>query len=588
MKPSAPLHFNALPLATRQSLTESLAQRGPCPALLVNRANHFQNLGHGLTGVVAGLGTLVGLLAPGAGELSPDGFLYHPGRLLGYGLGVGMLAWGALGFLRELNAHRQRQACAAPDGIYVFPGRILEVEDGWIRSRDLAGLTGLKVTDHRTNGLHTHTSFVFEFGPNLDDPRVKLRFGKRWEAAEALQAWEVGRLAYLTRLEAGMEVDDLDPLAGVDLGQGSEPRAVRPLEGPSVPEPMPPLLRPTRRRGLRLNLALAGAALLAGLLIWGGDSALGDLRAFQQVRQQDQSAAYRLYADQGLLHRGEVATRLLPAALLREALASGKVQPLRAFIREFPTFAGTAQARQALDATFDQAQSRWLQAATVDPQAKAGLLALFQAMRQPGHDPIPVRFTRPETKVLEAMDQALGGELVSPAGQALAILDRSTKAPLEAVAPHFKPDAWARHEEALVRAFAGAFEQVLGADLISLERREASPSLPCLRIDIRIEPTDRRFEGSHGRLTYVGLRFTFEVRLDLPGQPEALHLPLKVEPGETFHVAYSRKTQGGAVSTFQGQPTGSEVYGAMTREAIEAAGKAFGKGLMGHEGRDSR
>lgn len=571
--PSPTIHFNTLPLSARQHLTEALAERGPCPALMAKRVSHLQQTGTGLGGVVAGLGMLVGLLATSAGELSPEGHLYDGWRLLGYGMGFALLAGGALALVREIRAHRARHGCAAPDGTYVFPGRILDLRDGWITSQDLAALIRLEITNHSTNGLHTHTSFDFRFGEELGDPRVKLHYGKQWEAAEALQRWEAGRKAFLARVAGGESVGDLDPLAGVDLGSGMEPKPAARLEGPRVPDPMPPLFRPLARRGLRLNLALAGGAVACGLLVWGVDSAVGDARVFRALRYQDQASAYRLYAERGLLHRGEVRNRLLPAALLREALNSGKVQPLRAFLREFPTYPDVPQARQALNVLFDQAQARWqAQTEGIPPKAWVCLVALLQVMRQPEHEAIRVVFARPEAKALETLDQTLGAVRTTPAEHMFATLNRDTPAPVEALALHFTPEACAQRENELVGQLQAGFAKVFQGDLLVLEKGEPGHG-PCLRIDYRIDPTETRFSGSGGRVQYVGIRFTFEVRIDLPGQPEAYRFPLVVEPTDQFNVAYTRKAPAGTPTSFLKIPTGGEVYDAMATRALEQVGE---------------
>jgi hypothetical protein len=565
MTASPAFHFNTLPLPTRQRLADILAGRGPCPLLMAQRVSHLQRTGTGLGGVVAGLAVVAGLLGTRGGELGAEAPLYDGWRLLGYGAGLVLLAGGALALAREIRAHRHRHACAAPDGTYVFPGRILDIRDGWITSRDLAALTRLAITDHSTNGLHTHTSFDFRFGEAFGAPWVQLRFGQRRDAAAALALWEAGREAFLTRVKTGKPTDDLDPFAGVPQGLGGLDIPI----GPWVPEPMSPLLRPVAWRGLRLNLALMGMAATCGLLAWGIDSLTADAQAFREARRQDAPAGYRRYAERGLLHTAEVRSRYLPAALLREALASSQVQPLRAFLREFPAFQGAGKARLALDTLFDRAQARWLESGKdAEPKAVACLKALIQIMRQSEPEAVRVVFGRPEAKALEAMDQTLGAVRTTPTQHLLAALDRNAKRPVEALAPHFTPEACAQREDELVRQLQAGFTKVFQADLLMLKKGEAGQG-PCLRIDYRIDPTDSRFSRSGSGVRYMGIRLTFDVRVELPGQAQALRFPLVVEPMDVFKVAYTRTTPARTPWSILKVPTGGEVYGAMASRALE-------------------
>ena len=201
-------------------------------------------------------------------------------------------------------------------------------------------------------------------------------------------------------------------------------------------------------------------------------------------------------------------------------------------------------------------------------------------MRQPEHSAIRVVFSRPDAHALDAMDQQLGAVVTTPAAHLLAAVDPDTKRPVEALAPCFTPEACAQREDELVRRLQEGFGKVFQSDLLVLEKGEANQE-PCLRIDYRIDPTDTRFSRSSTGVQYVGIRFSFDVRIGLPGQPEALRFPLVVEPADTFKVAYTRKAPAGTLSPFQEVPTGGEVYDAMASRALEQVAEKVRQVFLG-------
>lgn len=159
----------------------------------------------------------------------------------------------------------------------------------------------------------------------------------------------------------------------------------------------------------------------------------------------------------------------------------------------------------------------------------------------------------------------------------LAALDTRSKPPVEALAPHFTPEVCAELETELLRHFQEGFSKVFQGDLLALERGEAGAG-PALRVACRIESTDTVYARSIRSVQYPGLRFRFDLTVDLPSQPEALQFPIAVDSPDNFDIAYTRKAASSATPATE-PPTGAAIYRAMASRTLEQVGEAVRKAL---------
>jgi hypothetical protein len=251
------------------------------------------------------------------------------------------------GVLRALGVRAEHNASPFKRGVYMFPVGLIDARTPTLRLYPIEELAGVLGPDVRGLTLDFGgTSFAFPVA----------------DAAAAENAREEITRAQGAIGEAGAARESVRPkaLAALDPLQGY----ANPLTSSSA------MVRTVPPWATFAGAIAALAGVLLGASLWMIRNAKSDDAMFAQVVTANDSAGYRAYLERGTRHAAEVASVLLPRALLAEAVKVGTVDAIGQFIEGHPEPSVAKEATAALRAAL---------LAELDEAKKVGTLAALDA-----------------------------------------------------------------------------------------------------------------------------------------------------------------------------------------------------------------
>jgi hypothetical protein len=538
------VHFNALPLEVRATLSDSFNGSGkPAPIL-----SSPQSLGWAIGGwgtlAACGLATVIFLfqwdLGRTYGDLLHQGWpflLVYAGAFACVGLGIGMIAKAAF----------TARALPWPPGVYLYATGVIDARTAALGIHPMADVLSINATHHHTNGVYTHTEIAFSF------PGVAHSFTVRGqEAAE----WTLQHLRTSSKAVANAARDgdigpivDHDPLfqARISDGWDALPAAAPiPREGLGASDlPMPVARAP---------LALAVLFAAVGVPVWVVRDLISDQSAWDYAAAEDTEDGWQSYVWNGGRHVDD-AKQMAADAAFRHAETVGAV---RRFLREYPEATQVPGAQAKLHALFGASRADFLTKAADDPEAVAFMGALLSWLET--HDePVAVRFLPPTTTALDLVDQILAAEYGTD----------STYIP---IAPHFAEGVVSSRQTQIVERLKTGFATVFPNDVLPLALGDALTSIddlpadrPVIAVAYDVGPSAQVFVDDEAHKTYAGINVHFEVHMVAPGAAGPFEFGLDVEPPDHFSVTTT--TWGDLPSM---GPSDGEVYDQMAYNAYEA------------------
>jgi len=530
--------FNALDPELRAALAASLRGKTP-PLPYYRRKRHAAS---------PWLLLLLGGIAAGAATLIWDGRDNHYGTrdfLLLTGA-AGAIALGLLGLARCLAL---RRALPYPEGEFLFAGDILEVRRDRIRCWDLRQAHSARLMHHRSQGLYQFSTLEYHFNERVFCFRLRGVRAAETTAERHLQGQAALRTAQLTgdaRTQA-----TLDPLREVRVAGAWEEAGHRPklrgrhLKDRTLARPV----RPPLDSGLQVAVTGVICGLVAGTFVFYQARAGHDRELFAAARARGTVESLESYLKVGRRHLAE-ARALLPEAALRQAVAAGSVGALREVLRDYSGHPVTADAKAAIRDLYSRALAALTQHAK--PECVLFLTRLLAWLEAAESPEIAVTFLPPGTTELTNLETGLKE------------LDGFVKLPGRS----FTPEACRSRESSIVHELQYGFNSIVEKDIIRLRHLgdggdSADRPLTAPRIEIRyqVRPSGSLyvqkdpaggFPGLRGladpgrglpTLTgsdrFAGVKFSFSIKLSVPGDDKPWLIPLEVSPAEEFTVRSS-------------------------------------------------
>lgn len=554
------VHFNVLPYDVRTRLIRVLSGAEPRTFMLAFDQDSTGTRVSFLIVALLALGALYAVLARDFGVLG-GGSRSAVAGLVG---GIVLIFVALAAIARSLASRLWRAHCPIDRGRYLMPLDLVDASrlpmlDIFVWSE----LTNVRIlAPPQANRMN----LVFEFAggvrqsipvTNLDHARdiVKRIEEARQQVRDAIAKRDPVRLAALdpfTELRQNGRVVTGDSTV---LDSGDGPYSYR--------TPSMWLARPA--------LIAAVIAVPIGYACWYGRNLLNDEAIFSAARKADVESAYESYLSEGSRHAALVRSDLMPRAALPAAQKNATVTALRAFLQKYPNSVVDAEARESLHRVFAGAREAYAKSASDDPATRVFVSRLLDASEKSGSSTVLVRFSPPATADLKAMDASKMRvpDPLNPFGFATVSV-----AP---VAPHFTAEANRKRETAIVTALGRAFARVFPADVVSLAYATGpEPASPAATVSVRysISPSGATYtsENIFSRSSaYIGVQFSFDVLMTIPGAAETLRNTLTVKPPKKFTVSHAAP-----VGTLE-SPSDSNVYDTMALRAFDELVQALQK-----------
>jgi hypothetical protein len=318
-----------LPRASRELLSARLTDRGVSGAIASSGPpRESRRLAFG--GLIAAI-LVVSLAADdGLGDASSANVMQPRWMAIVYFGALVAIALSVRSLVRTLS---DEGWAPLPLGRHLLPLDLVDVRPGTITIRPFGEARDVRVDEA------AHRVRIFYADSTLEELVATPQGRAKKEASLWVRVLDAQH-ALEEATHAGRAKDDpFDALRGEEGFTDSwRARAVAP-----APLPKPPS-RAT------LPIALAACATL-GFFLVDARNAASDESMFAQARRAETATAYRKYLGAGgQRHEAEVRTALLPRAALGEATARGGIQPLRAFLRDYPSSGVEREARDRFDA----------------------------------------------------------------------------------------------------------------------------------------------------------------------------------------------------------------------------------------------
>lgn len=517
--------FYKLPRAIQDRFVGSVTSGFPPAPLLTKKSSATIKLAWlGVSGACFAVLLVVARVGYGAldSRLSIQSALLIPAYLvLVFGVAYGLLQ----AYARLV---RERALPYAP-GVYLFPACLIDARDDRFRVYDTRDLANATV---QGSALRV----AFKGGATFAFPLANPAMGP-----SLVEQVHAGRERAM-RAHASEEAKELV--------------AVDPLHVPRFSSPVGPRMAYELRRPPwgKLGVAIAAAlGITAGPALWAVRNAGSDKTMYAFATQANDTASYQQYMVRGARFRAEVGDILLPRSELRDAEKVGTVEALLDYKEAHPEskieIEVTASIRKAMLAELEKAKEPGTLAALrafaaqypehgVEPELGAAVHAVYarelEAFKQrtspknkaviplverlfawgeKNGGTIEVRFQRKEAPSLERADKA-----VSKTRTFMGVVTYPTR--------HFDEKRSAPREAALgqvLTALAPALSPELFEAKVGPAVAEAdlpAPEVPTLFVTHTTEWSGHTYTLTRPRGTYIGVRFVFDAKLVIPGDPK--------------------------------------------------------------------
>jgi hypothetical protein len=544
--------FNRLPASVRERFIACTENRqAPLPIV-------SDQLGMGLA--LFGWGSLLVLSAIGLLVVVTADF----GEVYGSGLqeGAWIAAYVILGFLTVYSLlamiRRKRLISSLPyrPGRYLFPMDFVDAKSDKLRLLPMSSMVNFQGTHHHTNGVYSHTDFVFQFeggvsesiqvrGKDIAERALEQLRVAQYQIAEAVQnrnveALYAGDVFFEARVEDRWE-EEAQPF------HGGAP------QGPTA-RPLSPLLR-------RASLAALAVSLL-GVPAWYLRNLASDAAIYASLEEYGSEVQIQMYVANGGRRAAEAEETLLPAAALREAKAAGSVTALRGVRERYPKSDEAKTAKKEIGKLFKKTVADFDAQAADEATMRAFMGRLFKYLEKNDSPPVLVRFATPSATELTEADALLNKEV--PGG-------------VEPISGHFDLASSAPREAAIVKYLQDAFSAIFPADVLSLQQGkrltkadlEREVDEPTIKIHYDVTWSGDTYVSEMTKKNFVGIKVKFLVSMRLPGEAvdQTFSFPLEVLPPERFQVGASPLENYG-VGAYNGADDAGRVYHAMALNAF--------------------
>lgn len=548
--PARTVEFNRLPATVRERFVAcTQGRQGPLPIVSDQLGMGLALVGWGLLFVVAA-GSLAVVVVADFGRNVGAG-LQEPAWIAAY-LILGFLA--AYSLLAMIRRRRLISSLPYRPGRYLFPMDFVDARSETLRILPMASMVNFQGTHHHTNGVYSHTDFVFQFEGGVSES-IQVR-GKD-VAERALGELRVAQAQVAAAVEAGdanaLYAGDVFFEARIYDRWQEEPAPFQDGAGPAA-RPLPALLR-------RASLVALGIALL-GVPTWYLRNLASDAAIFASLEEGATEAQLQRYVANGGRRAAEAEEVLMPAAALREAKEVGSVTALRDMIGRYPKSDEVKAARKEIGKLFKKTVADFEAQAAPDATMRAFMGRLFAYLEENDSPPVRVRFATPSATDLEAADTLLAKEV---------------KGGVEPIGGHFDAKSSAPREAAIVKYLQDAFSTIFPADVLSLEpgKRLAKEDFeravdePTIKIQYDVTWSGDTYVSDMTKKSFVGIKIRFLVSMRLPGEArdQTFSFPLEVLPPERFQVGASPLERYG-VGAYKGSDDAGRVYHAMALNAF--------------------
>lgn len=563
--------FNRLPTAVRERFVQcTRSEMGPLPIVQEQLSAGGATVGWSILALL-GLGGLAMFTFGDFGRVNDMGI--QPGWVIGANLiCLFFVVWPVLAIVRR---RRLMKGLPYTPGRYLFPMDFVDARTHELRIVPMALMADFQGTHHHTNGVYTHTDFVFVFEGGK---RESFRINGQQQAENILQAFRLAQ----HRVADAIDQRDVEAIYQSDVffearmndAWDTDPEPFQADAGLQA-EAMPKWLVWASLPGLVVATVVA-------IPLWFGRNAASDAAAFATLDDASSFTAQR-YIDLGGARADEVAKVQLPNAALREAKEQGSVTALRDMALRYPDTDAAKEAREEIHVLFAKTVKDFEGQAADDAAMKAFMTRLFAYLEKEDSPPITVRFSKPSATDLAEADK---------------LLNKEVKGGVVPISGHFDEARSAPREIAIVKSMQDAFAAIFPADVLSLEKGprlqegEGGDALEAPSIFIHYDVTwsGDTYVSEQTKKNFVGIRVKFLVSMRLPGEDveKALTFPLTVEPPERFQVAASPLDKYGV--GYAGTDQAGRVYHAMALNAFgqlasKMRGVFFRPGTDAYEGR---
>lgn len=541
----------------------------PAPMLAVKGRRSTRGLWLALSAVAFVL--LVVLARIGYGSLDSALSIHATGMVPIY---VGLVFAIAFGLAQSWTRVVRERAHPYADGVYLFPACLIDARTDRFEVFDLRELSSIDAAG---------SAVRVAFGAQV----FSLPTANAAEAADVVARFQAMREATLDAIAS----EDPKELVNVD-----------PLHNPRFSSPVGPREPYEVRRPLWRSFGWAAALVLAVLvapLLWRLRNAGSDRTMYARATNANDVASYEAYLRSGVAYHDQVADFDRPRAELRDVVRSGRVEELVAYRAAHPDSRIReeidAEIRAAMLAELDKAKAQGTLAA-LDAFAKTfpdhGVASELQRakhavyerelaayeQRAPSKNKAVVPYVRElfawSEKYGPAVEVRLRRRKSESLGRADKFVGQTPTFAGEVSYPtrYFDDKGLAEREQALGAALARRLDEGLSPELFDVKVGErlgtdiaALPEVrvPTLFVTYSVEWSGHGYVANKPRGTYVGLIFTFDAQLVIPGDAKPFRVKIDVfRPAAVGVLKEPEETP--AIGEAEGM-----VYRAMARDAFE-------------------
>ena len=287
-----------------------------------------------------------------------------------------------------------------------------------------------------------------------------------------------------------------------------------------------------------------------------------DEAAFHAALTAGTAQALRDYLLKFTIHAAEVRDTELPRAALREAVASGSIARMRAFMREFAEPAHAAfreDAAREIAARYSEALVKLqAQVPPKDRDLRRYFERLFLWLSRSPDGRVDVVFSPPATSNLAAADRLYRK------------LYGDTCGGVESLEENFGPSALSGSQAKVFDGLTRSFKQIVSNEALELVQADGvSSDRPSILVAYTVKtsgsvyfPAEEK-DGDHHSQCFIGTRIKFDVRMTIPGERTHYDLSVSVVPPEHFETTETTK------SWMPASARSGQVYAVMTGLAFE-------------------